>query len=491
MFFKRPKQVVYTALFGNYEKLNEQSVSNYKNIDFVCFTDNPHLTSNTWKMVTLDSVGMDISRESRRPKILSHEFLTQYDESLWIDNSIILKADPTYIFSYLHQSKEPFVCIKHPWRNCIYDEAEFVIDLSMDSEKRIRNQMLFYQKENYPQDAGLIAGGFLLRRHHDPRVINCMKQWYYHVLHYSKRDQLSFNFVAWKLKFRYKSLELNLANNSLFDRILQERAPRDFDDATYLWLNSDVKEADVEPRQHYVKHGKKEGRPYRYFQPLKLDKLANRYKLDKGSLYYKRHFYTRVYEYYLHSFRHKPINLLEIGLLNAKQHIEDVEISYSDSSLLMWKDYLSKAKIYGFATDENLSFESERCLIVSGSPGNRNDLTQICDMMSDAPTVIIDNGSQTSHHQQISLGYLFSRLASGGLYFIENLQQSYSLNQEGLLSTLNFLKSLKYTRQIDTPHLDADELNYLMQHIDDIQFYDSFDYTVSLGQDALAVIIKK
>ena len=41
------------------------------------------------------------------------------------------------------------------------------------------------------------------------------------------------------------------------------RLPSDFDPAIYLALNPDVRAAGVNPRQHYLRHGMIEGRPYK------------------------------------------------------------------------------------------------------------------------------------------------------------------------------------------------------------------------------------
>ena len=197
---KENKYVVYTVLTGNYELLNEQEVPNRSSIDFICFTDNPELSSKSWQIVLINSVGLDPVRESRRIKILAHEFLNEYQASLYIDNTVRLKVDPVDIFNdYL---KGDFVCLNHPWRNCIYDEAEVVIAMSADNELRVREQMDNYRNADYPEQAGLIAGTFLLRRHNSPVVIQAMKNWYYHVLRFSQRDQLSFNFIAWQAGFR-------------------------------------------------------------------------------------------------------------------------------------------------------------------------------------------------------------------------------------------------------------------------------------------------
>jgi hypothetical protein len=47
-----------------------------------------------------------------------------------------------------------------------------------------------------------------------------------------------------------------LATNAL------EQEPNNFDPQRYLELNPDVKEADLDPKEHFLKFGAKENRPW-------------------------------------------------------------------------------------------------------------------------------------------------------------------------------------------------------------------------------------
>jgi hypothetical protein len=108
------------------------------------------------------------------------------------------------------------VCLRHPWRDCAYDEAEEVLRGDMDSELRVREQMDQYDRSGFPRHAGLIASTFLLRRHSDETLKRFAEMWFSHVLRYSKRDQLSFNFAARKTGFSYRALDLDIAANDIF-----------------------------------------------------------------------------------------------------------------------------------------------------------------------------------------------------------------------------------------------------------------------------------
>src|SRR5271166_734138 len=72
--FRKP--VVYTCLFGDYERLNEQPKALDSKIPFICFTDRNDLKFETWSVRPVEPLGIDPARESRRVKILPHLFLS-------------------------------------------------------------------------------------------------------------------------------------------------------------------------------------------------------------------------------------------------------------------------------------------------------------------------------------------------------------------------------------------------------------------------------
>ena len=142
------KFVVYTVLTGDKENLRNPFPENFKNYERVCFTDNPNIKSKDWDVVLIDNYYLGSERESRRVKLRPHEFLENFDYSLYIDNTVSLKIDPLEI---LHKyATSSFVCFSHPFRDCIYEEGEEVIAVGYDDEIRVREQLDFYQSQGYP-----------------------------------------------------------------------------------------------------------------------------------------------------------------------------------------------------------------------------------------------------------------------------------------------------------------------------------------------------
>jgi hypothetical protein len=260
----KPRCVVYTCMFGYSEHFNDFAYERDDRIDYVCFTDDPALRSDHWEIRVVPPQLLDPPRASKRIKAMTHRFLPEYDWSLYVDNVIRLKWTPREIFDrFLAPAKSPFVCFRNPFRDCAYEEADWVLSAGIDDPERVRAQMRFYEHLGFPRHAGLGMCGVLLRRHGDPVLAPVMERWHQQVLRHSVRDQLSLNAVAWFDRFEIEYLSLNFHDWDMCERpVLKDgvRLPRDFDDARYKELNPDV---DFNCRRHYLLYGAAEGRAYK------------------------------------------------------------------------------------------------------------------------------------------------------------------------------------------------------------------------------------
>jgi hypothetical protein len=256
--------VVYTCLFGYYEHFNDFKYELDDQIDFVCFTDDPHLRSDFWRVQGVLRGLLDPARCARRVKILPHRYFANYEYSLYLDNTVRLKRPPREIFeTLLAPSSSPLVCFRHPWRSCIYDEAEAVAGSGLADPNAVAAQIDLYREIGYPRNNGLSKGAFLLRRHNDPHLIEVMETWYEQVLRYASRDQLSLPVAAWNHRFKIEHVDLDFAENDLLEWPAVKdnvRLPRDFDERRYRALNPDVV---IDARKHYLLYGASEQRRYK------------------------------------------------------------------------------------------------------------------------------------------------------------------------------------------------------------------------------------
>lgn len=185
---------VYTVLLGSYEDLLEQPMAAASGIDFICLTDDSTLQSTSWQTRQVDRViPADPTRSSRYPKICPHDFLDDYAVSVYIDNSVLLRQTPEILIEALLPTDAGLAAIKHSFRDSIRDEFQAVAAAGYDAEW-ILNEQLEHYEQSWADVLSLppLIGGVLIRRHMLPAVTNAMDLWWFNVLRYSRRDQLSF-----------------------------------------------------------------------------------------------------------------------------------------------------------------------------------------------------------------------------------------------------------------------------------------------------------
>lgn len=233
-------KVVYTCITGEYDELfNHQYVD--PDWDYVCFSDNikPSSHNNSWRIVPLKNKAADNPRTNRWHKINAHLCLEDYEYSVYIDANIdVLNKE---FFDEIRKQidvSSAFSIMKHPERDCIYDEIEVCIELKKDDPVVMKSQGNTFMKEEYPKHNGLYASSILFRKQGDKDVLRIMEDWWSWVRDRSRRDQLSLPYVLWKhnyepgtLHFRYAlgksgplffyphSTEKNDYMRRLFDKI--------------------------------------------------------------------------------------------------------------------------------------------------------------------------------------------------------------------------------------------------------------------------------
>jgi hypothetical protein len=211
---EKKKIVVYTAIFGNKDKLADPLEVN-KNCDYVCFTDK-NINSKVYKIVKLDSFFGSPRMDAKYFKVLPHFVFPQYDYCLWVDGSVVIKKDPVrYIIEKFNQAK--YIAFKHSLRDCVYQEARVVKKWKFDSSKLVDKQVEKYRNEGYSENNGLFENAIIWRDHKDPEIIDIDTEWWNEIKQYSLRDQISLPYVFWKNKFRPKLFDGTVYENEYFE----------------------------------------------------------------------------------------------------------------------------------------------------------------------------------------------------------------------------------------------------------------------------------
>ena len=213
------KVVVYTCITGDYDKLIDPQFID-AGVDYICYTNNNKLTSNVWQIRYVPdylSVYSNV-KQQRYIKINAHVMLPEYDISIWVDGNIIIRGSVMeYMRKFSNFTDFKKVCIqKHPKRKCVYDEARTVINMGKDTKEIVEPQINNYRRDHYPEKNGMVQTGIMIRQHNEPRCKNFMNQWWNEVSLYSHRDQLSFNYVAWRTGSKYTEIDYDIFHSKWF-----------------------------------------------------------------------------------------------------------------------------------------------------------------------------------------------------------------------------------------------------------------------------------
>jgi hypothetical protein len=146
--------------------------------------------------------------------------------------------------------------------------------------------------------------------------------------------------------------------------------------------------------------------------------------------------YLDVYDRVLWHLRNKPINVLEIGVLNG-------------GSLEIWDKYFPNVlKILGIDVNPlcaELQYESSKIKVLIGDAASEQT-REVIALESNSFSLIVDDGSHQSQDVIKTFASLFPLLDSGGVYVVEDLCCSYWMEWGGGLnletSATSFFKAL-------------------------------------------------
>lgn len=198
---KDAKSVVYTCLTGGYDELLVPDFIN-SDYDYVCFTDDKDMIAKgyigPWKMEPLRFSELDNGKNNRWHKMHPHILFPTYESSIYIDSNVNFLTGK--IFEYvLALPKKCFIALqRHARRDCIYEEAEFVVDIGLDKKENVEPLVQKYRGEGFPEHFGLAENNIIYRKHNNKECVNLMEEWWDIFIKYSRRDQLSLFYLLWK-----------------------------------------------------------------------------------------------------------------------------------------------------------------------------------------------------------------------------------------------------------------------------------------------------
>jgi hypothetical protein len=198
------KVAVYTCIAGTYDNLKEVSLKT-KDVDFICFTNLKFENSKGWIIRSIPKNFKSNILANRFVKMHAHLLLQEYDISVYIDGSIKVVGD-IYSFALNSVEHELVAMYQHPFRNCLYEEAEICKIFGFDWHWKFDRQIRKCKSDHYPRDNGLFECGVIVSQHMHPKIIELMGCWWREFEYGVKRDQIMLPYLTSKLKIKVNNL---------------------------------------------------------------------------------------------------------------------------------------------------------------------------------------------------------------------------------------------------------------------------------------------
>lgn len=196
--------VIYTAIVGQYEQIVQPQVI-HPDFDYILFTNNDikEESIGVWQIKGIPYQNTDNTRVARWVKTHPEQLLGDYTYSIWMDANMQILSESFYDYVFKHIKSNVLVSsMWHNQRNCIYDEIVAVAYYELENEHVLIDWLRFLLKEKYPQHNGLFETGVLFRSHSSDIIAKMDDLWWSIIDNYSRRDQLSFNYVLWKYNIK-------------------------------------------------------------------------------------------------------------------------------------------------------------------------------------------------------------------------------------------------------------------------------------------------
>jgi len=216
---QKSRKAVYTAITGNYDVLMDPEVVT-PGWDYVCFTDNKDLKSSIWNVILFEPE-INPAKEARKRKILSHKYMGWYGTTVWIDGNMRVRCNLDDLVARFH-GQGTITMMRHPERDCIYEEAEACKKLGKDDVEVINEHMKGIREGGCPEKNGLVATGVIIRTA-CADVKRLCKEWWKLVSAGSRRDQLSFNYASWKERVPYKPIPFDAVIGPMIQKVQHKK----------------------------------------------------------------------------------------------------------------------------------------------------------------------------------------------------------------------------------------------------------------------------
>lgn len=251
--------VVASAIFGNYDELQQPKNISEKAKRDVCFfmfidEETESFLRKTaalddskriglWRIVVVHNLPYpDARRNGKIPKLLLHRLFPNVRFSLWLDGKLELVVDPYQILErFLWRSSDTFAISRHYRRFDVFIEAEANKAAGKYDNASIDAQVEFYRREGlthynsskFPITSDVPEGCVIIREHTPiTNLFTCL--WFNEVDRFTSRDQISFAIVrdkvmarvSWRVNMFFDCERRNFVVQAYHRDVLEKRNSR-------------------------------------------------------------------------------------------------------------------------------------------------------------------------------------------------------------------------------------------------------------------------
>ena len=202
-----------------------------------------------------------------------------------------------------------------------------------------------------------------------------------------------------------------------------------------------------------------------FFNSDKGEKSINQY--DKPSKQNDKkvisHGYAKIYEKYLHKFKEKKLNIIELGSF------------YGNASAALFF-FFKNSQIYSADINPDMYiYRSKRLENFFTDTSSRSSIENDILKKNIKFDIVIEDASHMLKDQIISLFILFKILKPGGYFIIEEIdfpesRDDMRINQE-FPDLKTILKKIIQKENFESKYISLDEKNYFLNNVDFIKFY--------------------
>lgn len=188
--------LVYTALTGNYEEINDNLPKEFPEHRFICVTDDPKLESSHWEIVyTKPTTNLNSKDLSRHIKMKPQVYLPASSSTLYIDNTVDLSSDPLVLHQYL--CRDSYLgLIRHSFHETLEDEIRSIRDNRLANERDLINWCCFALNAKKEFLESKVYWGGIIARKPSPEVEIFGHRWWLEYVRSPGRDQLTLPLVV-------------------------------------------------------------------------------------------------------------------------------------------------------------------------------------------------------------------------------------------------------------------------------------------------------